>query len=230
MRFRSWMIGLTCGLVASPIAVAAQTADTTDDWDAARHVRVDWVYVTMKQPDIVRTLDNAMKDQVRWANLPQNSPDVEAFRCVKLALPPPTPAALAAFESAPSSMGRDADKAYAKAASLGYWRAAARLVNSALDDEDWESAQPIVAWLLKHHVPAGYNKLADMFYAMSSYDGESPGADTSAMIVSLRWRAALEGDPVAQTDMADLFAEPKPKVAASLRACASGQNPGLAGP
>ena len=47
-------------------------------------------------------------------------------------------------------------------------------------------------------------------------------------IESLRWRAAREGDPVAQAQMADVFDKTKkPAIAASLRACATEQNPDL---
>jgi hypothetical protein len=44
----------------------------------------------------------------------------------------------------------------------------------------------------------------------------------------LRWRAAREGDLVAQAQMADVFDKiKKPAIAASLRACATEQNPDL---
>ncbi|AXF20689.1 hypothetical protein CUJ89_09485 [Burkholderia pyrrocinia] len=206
----------------------AQHAVAESDWDAARHVRTDWVFASMKESDVRPTLDRALKDQARWADLPGNAPDAGDFRCTKLVLPPPSADAQAAFDAAPAPRGRDADKAYAKAASLGSWRAAARLVNSSLDDEDWEGAQPVIAWLLVRHVPAGYNKLADVLQAMSGYDGETPGERMRGMIASLRWRAAREGDPVAQMEMADLFEKlGKTDLVAALRACATQQNPEL---
>ncbi|MEK2601717.1 hypothetical protein [Burkholderia arboris] len=215
------------GCVAACLAFA-QPAAAESDWDAARHVRTDWVFASMKESDVRPTLDRTLKDQVHWAGLPGNTPDAGAFQCTKLALPPPSDAAQAAFDAAPSSRGRDADKAYAKAASLGSWRAAARLVNSSLEDEDWEGAQPAIAWLLAHHVPAGYNKLADVLQAMSGYDGETPGERMRGMIASLRWRAAREGDPVAQMEMADLFEKVgKNDRVTALRACATQQNPDL---
>ncbi|NTY37586.1 hypothetical protein [Burkholderia diffusa] len=215
------------GCLAGCLAFA-QHAAADSDWDAARHVRTDWVFASMKESDVRPTLDRTLKDQVRWADLPGNAPDAGNFRCTKLALPPPSAEAQAAFDAAPSPRGRDADKAYAKAASLGSWRAAARLVNSSLDDEDWEGAQPVIAWLLVHHVPAGYNKLADVLQAMSGYDGETPGERVRGMIASLRWRAAREGDPVAQMEMADLFEKlGKTDLVTALRACATQQNPEL---
>lgn len=196
------------------------------DWQKNQHIRTDWVFATLKESDVKPTLDRALKDQERWANLPENAP--KAFSCTRLQIPPPSPAAVAAFNAAPGTRGPDADKAYAKAASLGYWRAAARLVNNSLEDENWEGAAPIVAWLLVHHVPAGYNKLADILQATSGYDGETPSDGTLNMIESLRWRAAREGDPVAQAQMADTFDKIKqPAIAASLRACATQQNPDL---
>lgn len=222
-----WTTRLICCLAALPVIVAAQHARADSDWQKNQHLRTDWVFATLKEKDIGPTLDHALKDQSRWANLPENAPDT--FRCKKLELAPASPAAVAAFNEAPTTRGPDADKAYAKAASLGYWRAAARLVGSNLDDENWEGAAPIVAWLLVHHVPAGYNKLADILQAQSGYDGETPGDSTLSMIASLRWRAAREGDPVAQAQMADIFDKlNKPAIAASLRACATEQNPSLA--
>ncbi|POM21316.1 hypothetical protein CSX04_02752 [Burkholderia cepacia] len=50
----------------------------------------------------------------------------------------------------------------------------------------------------------------------------------SGMIASLRWRAAREGDPVAQMEMADLFEKlGQPDLVTALRACATQQNPAL---
>jgi len=90
------------------------------------------------------------------------------------------------------------------------------------------ASHALLAWLLVHHVPAGYNKLADILKARSGYDGETPGNGTLGIIQSLRWCAASEGDPVAQAQMADIFDKlKKPAIAASLRACATHQNPDL---
>jgi hypothetical protein len=61
----------------------------------------------------------------------------------------------------------------------------------------------------------------------------SPGeqrrhAQYDRIVALARWRAALEGDPVAQAQMADVFDKiKKPAIAASLRACATEQNPDL---
>jgi hypothetical protein len=218
---------LICCLAVIPMIVIAQNASADDDdWWKNQHVRTDWVFATLKESGVAPTLERSLKDQEHWANLPENAPDT--FHCTKLQLAPPSSAALAAFDEAPATRGPEADKAYAKAASLGYWRAAARLVNSTLEDEYWEGALPIVARLLVHHVPAGYNKLADILKARSGYDGETPDNGTLGMIQSLRWRAAREGDPVAQAQMADIFDKlKKPAIAASLRACATEQTPDL---
>ena len=89
------------GCVATCLAFT-QHARAEGDWDAARHVRTDWVFASMKESDVRPTLDRALKDQVRWADLPGNAPDAGAFRCTKLALPPPSAEAQAAFDAAPS--------------------------------------------------------------------------------------------------------------------------------
>ncbi|WP_227789494.1 MULTISPECIES: hypothetical protein [unclassified Burkholderia] len=63
---------------------------------------------------------------------------------------------------------------------------------------------------------------------MSGYDGDTPGERMRGMIASLRWRAAREGDPVAQMEMADLFEKVgHDERVAALRACAMQQNPEL---
>jgi hypothetical protein len=223
---RSRFKRLICCIAVIPMVVFAQNASADDDWWQNQHARTDWVFKTLKDSDVASTLDRVLKEQERWANLPENAPT--KFSCTKLELPPPSPAALSAFNQASMTRGPEADRGYAKAASLGYWRAAARLVNSSLEDEYWEGAVPIVAWLLVHHVPAGYNKLADVLEARSGYDGDAPSDGTLDTIESLRWRAAREGDPVAQAQMADVFDKiKKPAIAASLRACATEQNPDL---
>lgn len=206
----------------------AQSASADDDWWQNQHARTDWVFKELSESDVASTLDRVLKNQERWAKLPENAPT--EFSCTKLEIPPPSAAALSAFDTAASTKrGPEADRAYAKAASLGSWRAAARLVNSTLQDEYWEGAVPIVGWLLAHHVPAGYNKLADVFQARLGYDGEPAGDGALNMIESLRWRAAREGDPVAQAQMADIFDKiNRPVIAASLRACAIEQNPDIA--
>lgn len=224
---RSRFIGLIYCLTALTMITMAHNASAEDDWWKNQHTRTDWVYATIKAGDVAPALDRVLKEQRNWANLPGNAPT--GFNCVKLELPPPSAAALAAFDEASIARGPEADRAYAKSASLGYWRAAARLVQGSLNDEYWEGAVPIVAWLLAHHVPAGYNKFADVLQARSGYDGETPSNGTLNMIESLRWRAAREGDPVAQAQMADIFDKiNKPAIAASLRACATEQNPTLA--
>lgn len=218
---------LICALAVTPMFIATQNVSAEDDdfWKS-QHIRTDWVFATLKESDVLPTLNRVLKDQAHWASLPENAPD--SFRCTKLELAPPSSAALAAFNEVPAKRGPDADRAYAKAASLGYWRAAARLVNSSLEDEYWEGAAPIVAWLLVHHIPAGYNKFADVLAARSGYDGETPDNSTLSTVASLRWRAALEGDPVAQMQMADIFDErKKPAIASALRTCATRQNPDL---
>jgi hypothetical protein len=124
--------------------------------------------------------------------------------------------------------GAEADLAYAEAAALGHWRAAARLATRMLEDEDWESAQAVVAWLLRQNVPAGHNRLADLIGTVSSYEHGASDAGSLQLATALRWRAAQAGDPVAQSLMARHFADAgKPDVARALQACARRQNPAL---
>jgi hypothetical protein len=98
-----------------------------------------------------------------------------------------------------------------------------------LDDEMWEDAMPMIQWLASHQVPAAYNKLADVLQMQSTYDGETASPDALSLIDSLRWRAALQGDPVAQIKMARWArANQQDGLADSLRDCAVRQNPELA--
>jgi len=88
---------------------------------------------------------------------------------------------------------------------------------------------PIVAWLLAQNIPSRYNKLADILDVTASYDGATPDSGTLDLVTSLRWRAAREGDPLAQVQMAVIFDKlKKPDIAASPRACAVQHNPNLA--
>ena len=220
---------MICALTVMAAFASVQNAKAEEDafWKQ-QHVRSNWVYATLKQDEVLPLLERTLKDQQRWADLPENAPD--SFRCVTLQIAPPSADALTAFNKAEAMPhGIDADTAYAQSASLGYWRAAARLIDHSLDDEYWEGAEPAIAWLLTQHIPAGYNKLADVLEISSGYDGETPDNGTLNQVASLRWRAAREGDPVAQIKMVNIFNKlGKPDIAASLRACAIQQNPKLA--
>jgi hypothetical protein len=195
----------------------------------AQHARADWVYASIRRDEIKTVLQKAIADHLHWVKETQKGTKTPHFTCVRLNLPAPSPQAEAAFQKgAMLPEGPESDLAYEQAAALGHWRAAARLVKSTMDDEDWETAQPIIAWLLKNKIPAGYNKLADLSEATGNYDGEMLDDTGNAMVFLLRWHAALTGDPVAQAEVGDLLAKRgDTALADSLHACAVQQNPEL---
>ncbi|MBN3800696.1 hypothetical protein G3N99_37770, partial [Burkholderia sp. Ac-20392] len=55
---------LRIGCLATCLAFT-QHAVAESDWDAARHVRTDWVFASMKESDVRPTLERALKDQAR---------------------------------------------------------------------------------------------------------------------------------------------------------------------
>lgn len=192
-----------------------------------KEARLAWVQKQMTPQQREQILASTLSEHRTWMRLAEARLDVADFPCRILALPEPSSEAKYWFEkgrTAESTLGRD--PAYAEAAARGHWRAAARLVSASMEDEDWESAEPIIAWLLKEKVPAGYNKLADLMAAMGAYDGATLSEVQSQVVTSLRWRAAQLGDPVAQANMSHAFEKTgRPALAKQLLDCAQKQNP-----
>lgn len=181
------------------------------------------------QNDPASSIDAILAEHRKWSALPQATISSQPFSCQTYQPVMSLQAELAFAEAATLPAGNHQKLAYAEAAQLGNWRAAARLVSLMLDDELWEDTIPMIQWLASHQVPAGYNKLADVLQIQSSYDGETASPGTVSLITSLRWRAALQGDPVAQIKMARWArANNQEDLADSLRDCAVRQNPELA--
>ena len=193
-----------------------------------RAALTQWVYDTVPEREVPAILKQALIEQDKRNQAADPAKDLAQFACVAPEAPIPSAQAQATFERAASSPDSEASALYARAAAEGHWRAAARLISRMLDDEDWESAQPVIAWLLHQKVPSGWNKLADLLQATSSYDGESTSDLANDFILGLRWRAAQAGDPVAQITLARLFEkEGETRIAAALTACAKKHNEGL---
>lgn len=192
-----------------------------------RDARSAWVARDLSSAEQSAILDAVVSDHQDWMRLPEARLNPDAFSCRTLSLPSPDPEAVRWFEQGRSlTFGPEQEQAYERAAELGYWRAAARLVGLSLDDEDWESARPIVAWLLNRKVPSGFNKLADLLESMEGYDGGLIDSDLRALLTTLRWRAAQLGDPVAQSKMSRHFREAgRQDLADALLDCARRQNP-----
>jgi hypothetical protein len=189
-----------------------------------KNARIAWA-ITEVDPAVA--IYAAVKEHYAWMKSAAAELGVSTFSCRMLALPNPGAEATDWFEKARSMpSGREQDMAYARAAGLGHWRAAARLASLLLDDEDWEGATPVIAWLISRNIPAGYNKLADLIMARGSYDGASLGEAEQRFLISLRWRAAQAGDPVAQAQMSKFFRDAgQQELATALLDCARRQNP-----
>ncbi|MBA4709180.1 hypothetical protein [Aquitalea aquatica] len=181
------------------------------------------------QNDPASSIDAILAEHRKWSALPQARITSRPFTCQAYQPALSLQAELAFAEAATLPAGNHQKLAYVEAAQLGNWRAAARLASLMLDDEMWEDAMPMIQWLASHQVPAAYNKLADVLQMQSTYDGETASPDALSLIDSLRWRAALQGDPVAQIKMARWArANQQDGLADSLRDCAVRQNPELA--
>ena len=215
-----------CIFVAVVMIFNTGNATAADDWFDRRDLRVNWVYSILRKDEVPKILDSTLKAQKIWAKNPEN--DVKNFKCVKMKVARASSEAMAEFEKATESSGLEAEAGYVKSASLGYWRAAVRLANSSLEYDYWEGAAPIVAWLLSKNIPAGYNKLADILEGMTGYENGKPDRSSQVVIDSLRWRAAREGDPLAQMEMAKTLEENgNSALVKSLKSCAIEQLPDL---
>lgn len=217
-----------------------EQAASVERQDAARRqnreTRVAWaaeeVGATRVVPRILdrvpRILEAALAEHRRWLASDAGRAGPDALACGRLK---PALAAAPSQDTLPRRAMLDGEPdavaAYARAARDGNWRAAGGLFDAMLADEDFESAQMIVAWMLKREIPAGYNKFGTLLAAMSGYDGAA--GDRGALVEGLRRHAAWRGDPAAQMDLANLLEDAGDDAnAARFRACAIAQNPALA--
>lgn len=209
-----------------------EQAESVERQDAARRqnreTRVAWAVEQVGAKRVPRILEVALAEHRRWLASDAGRAGPDVFTCGRLK---PALAAARAQDTLPRRAMLDGEPdavaAYAQAARGGNWRAAGGLFDAMLADEDFESAQVVVAWLLKQKIPAGYNKLATLLAATSGYDGGSGGA--SGLVEGLRRHAAWLGDPAAQMDLANLLDDAGDEAnAARLRDCAVAQNPTLA--
>ncbi|AZN35532.1 hypothetical protein [Iodobacter ciconiae] len=205
-----------------------QLEQTNKEESTARKASTSWVTKTLNAEQQLHTLEQAF---IKHKELIPSFGDLSktTFSCKKLTLPQPSAQALQAFEEASNlPSGSEQTIAYAKAAKLGSWRAAARLASIALENEIWEDAKPSIAWLLHHKIPAGHNKLADLLATAGGYDGEQLSTEDQFTVITLRLRAAQQGDPVAQINMARYFKKQgQLDLAQSFQDCAKQQNPDL---
>ncbi|WJV25577.1 MULTISPECIES: hypothetical protein [Pseudomonas] len=198
-----------------------------------RDTRVAWAREQVGIKRVPRTIEAALADHRRWLSSEAGRADPGAISCHPLA---PVLAAAPSQDSLPRQdmlKGKtEAVAVYAQAARGGNWRAAGGLLDAMLNDEDFESAYVVVAWLIKNEIPAGYYKLGRLMEVTSGYaEREVYGNDRRAhgngpSVASLRRHAAWLGDPAAQKDLADMLDDEGDEMNATrLRHCAAVQSP-----
>jgi len=192
-----------------------------------RELKATWMQKEIPADQQERLIQDTVAAHQAWMKTPAAEFPADGFACRLLDLPAPSAEATESFEQGKSlPRGEKQEQAHIEAARRGHWRAVSRLANSAMEDEDWESAQPNIAWLLKNNIPSGYAKLADLIAATSAYDGAPVASSTKQLVTSLRWRAAQLGDPVAQSQMSQYFTKTgRTQLAQDLLTCAQRQNP-----
>jgi hypothetical protein len=127
--------------------------------------------------------------------------------------------------SAPRS--EEGEIAFIEAAKLGYWRAASNLVSIALEDEDFESAYIITAWLIKHKAPSAHSKLAITLKTITSYYF-GPSENTDSIESKLQLKSAMAGDPVSMFELGNkLLSSGSPKLGNKMIECAKILRPDL---
>lgn len=193
--------------------------------------RTAWMSPAMTPERIASIISEAMRGQQTWMRTPAARLTADHFACDagNASLPKITAAAQEKYAQARriGAYEAQAEPVLIEAAQLGNWRAVTTLFNVAMYGEDWESAQPLVAWLLQHDAPAGYNKLAELHGTIASYEnGQASPADRD-LVTMLRWRAAQAGDPGAQRDMSEYFKERDPQLSERLQRCALERFPDL---
>jgi hypothetical protein len=206
---------------------AAESSRNAQAERQRRELKATWMQKEIPAEQQERLIQETLAAHQAWMKTPAAEFPADGFACRQLDLPAPSAEATESFEQGKSlRRGEKQEQAYIEAARRGHWRAASRLASSAMEDEDWESAQANIAWLLKNNIPSGYAKLADLIAATSAYDGAPVASSTKQLVTSLRWRAAQLGDPVAQSQMSQHFTKTgSTQLAQDLLTCAQRQNP-----
>lgn len=196
---------------------------------ADKKLSVDWVYDEIKPAQVNAIMDKFLKEHDAWwlknQVIAKTQIDSDSFDCQKLSAELVKKAPYDAINKI-RDLG-DADKtryAYIEAAKKGHWIAASRLAIEMLENEDWESATPVIAWMMHHKVPVAYNRMADLLSATSSYEGGRSSNEAKILIESLVWHGAMLGDPSSQHKIEQLYKDKKLLGNMALK-CAMEQRP-----
>jgi len=148
--------------------------------------------------------------------------------CPAVNMKAPSAKAEALYQKGSSAFrSEEGEIAFIGAAKLGYWRAASNLVTIALENEDFESAYIITAWLIKHKAPSAYSKLATTLRATISYNS-GHSVNMGSMESKLQLKSAMAGDPVSMFELGNkLLSSGSPELGNKMVECAKILRPDL---
>lgn len=194
---------------------------------ADQKLSADWVYDEIKPEQVNGIIDHFLSEHDTWWQKNQAKVNAQitsnTFNCVQLNSDLVKKAPVADLNR---NLG-DADrtrKAYINAAKNGNWIAASRLAIEMLDNQNWESALPVIAWMIHRKVPAAYNRMADLIGDSGGYESGHLSIDAKTLVESLKWHGALLGDPSSQMAIAQQYKDKK-SLADIASKCAQGQRP-----
>jgi hypothetical protein len=216
---------------SSPEKLAEEKADLEkmQQKQRVRELSVNWVYAELKLGEVSGRIDRFITEHTDWWENNQASIKTQIadskFTCTQLSASLSKTAPIDKLNAIRAEGDKDKTRAAnIDAAKKGNWLAASRLAIEMLDNEDWESATPVIAWMIKKRVPAAYNRLADLIGATSTYEHGTATDAEIALVDSLRWHGALLGDPGSQITLAEKYQHNK-GLADTLNQCAKRQRP-----
>ena len=221
-----WILGLlSVYMVLNSTVIFGQTSEMDDYWQKNTR-RTQWILAEIsekKAKDLVDREINAL-DKLTFDEM-ISSAEKSFANCPAVNMKAPNTKAETLYQkgfNAPQ-YSEEREIAFIEAAKLGYWRAASNLVTIALENEDFESAYIITAWLIKHKAPSAYSKLAMTLHAITSYYSEhSVNTDSIGSIGNkLQLKSAMAGDPVSMFELGNkLLSSGSPKLGNKMVECA----------
>jgi len=208
------------------IAANNKAIESYNKKQAKKQARVSWVYEEIKPSQVEPILMEFSKAHRRW--LKENEAKINAqinanqFNCVDMS----AEMLQRTHTSEPKSMSKL--EAEISAVKKGNWQVASRMVIDMLDHQDWESAYPVIAWMIHQQAPAAYNRMAQLIAVTSSYEHGHSSPHETSIIHSLHWHGAMLGDSGSQAMLAYAYEEQKgkEKLVESLQQCAAKQRAG----
>lgn len=219
----------------TPARIAEEKAAEVkaNEKQALKKQSVEWVYQVVPASKVKLVIDNFLKEHNAWWNSNKKKIDAQiaakAISCNHINVSFVNKANIAAAEEAAEI--EDVSKrrsVYIESAKTGNWNAASKMVIDMLHEEDWESAAPVIAWMIHHNVPAAYNRMSELIADTGSYESGSFSTQGNDLVASLMWHGAILGDPGSQAAIAQHYDQLGMKaLAGSAWTCAIEQRPGF---